>query len=60
MKINVNGGSGSIEIADTAFSVDFNEPLVHQVITAFLSGGRAGTKAQKSRSEASGLSLIHI
>jgi large subunit ribosomal protein L4 len=54
MKINVNGGSGSIEIADTAFSVDFNEPLVHQVITAFLSGGRAGTKAQKSRSEASG------
>jgi len=50
----VNGGSGSIEIADTAFSVDFNEPLVHQVITAFLSGGRAGTKAQKSRSEASG------
>jgi len=54
MKINVNGGSGSIEIADTAFSVDFNEPLVHQVITAFLSGGRAGTKAQKSRSEAAG------
>ena len=54
MKINVNGGSGSIEIADTAFSVDFNEPLVHQVITAFLSGGRAGTKAQKNRSEASG------
>ena len=54
MKINVNGGSGSIEIADTAFSVDFNEPLVHQVITAFFSGGRAGTKAQKNRSEASG------
>jgi large subunit ribosomal protein L4 len=34
--------------------VPFNEPLVHQVVTAYLAGARAGTKAQKTRSEVSG------
>ena len=53
MKLKM-AGSGTVEGADRAFGVEFNEPLVHQVITAFLSGGRAGTKAQKNRSEASG------
>ena len=33
---------------------EFNEPLVHQVVTAYLAAGRAGTRAQKSRSEVSG------
>ena len=39
-------GSGSVDVAETTFGVEFNEPLVHQVVTALLSGGRAGTKAQ--------------
>jgi large subunit ribosomal protein L4 len=47
-------GSGSVELADGTFATDFNEALVHQVVTAFLAGGRAGTKAQKNRSAVSG------
>jgi large subunit ribosomal protein L4 len=47
-------GSGSVEVADSAFAADFNEPLVHQVVTAFLAGGRAGTKAQKNRAQVRG------
>jgi len=44
----------SVDVADSAFGAEFNEPLVHQVVTAFLAGGRAGTKAQKTRSEVRG------
>jgi large subunit ribosomal protein L4 len=46
--------SGSVDVAETAFGVDFNEALIHQVVTAYLAGGRAGTKAQKNRSTARG------
>ncbi len=45
---------GKVEVTDAAFAADYNEPLVHQVVTAFLAGARAGTKAQKSRSDARG------
>ena len=54
MKIALQGGSKSIEVSDRAFSASFNEPLVHQVLTAYLAKGRSGTKAQKSRSEVRG------
>lgn len=53
MKLKMQG-SGTVDVADAAFGADFNEPLVHQVVTAFLAGGRAGTKAQKTRSEVRG------
>lgn len=45
---------GSVDVRDEAFGADFNEPLVHQVVTAYLAGGRAGTKAQKNRSAVRG------
>ncbi|MDH3412055.1 MAG: 50S ribosomal protein L4 [Gammaproteobacteria bacterium] len=45
---------GKVEVTDAAFSVGFNEALVHQVVTAFMAGARAGTKAQKNRSEVRG------
>jgi large subunit ribosomal protein L4 len=45
---------GKVEVTDAAFGVEFNEPLVHQVVTAFMAGARAGTKAQKNRSDARG------
>lgn len=48
MKLNIQG-SGSVDVAEAAFGADFNEALVHQVVTAYLAGGRAGTKAQKNR-----------
>jgi large subunit ribosomal protein L4 len=53
MKLKTQG-SGTVDVADSAFGAEFNEALVHQVVTAFLAGGRAGTKAQKNRSEARG------
>jgi len=53
MKLKMQG-SGSVDVTEVAFGADFNEPLVHQVVTAFLAGGRAGTKAQKNRSSARG------
>jgi large subunit ribosomal protein L4 len=46
--------SGSVEVLDTAFNVEFNEALIHQVVTAYLAGGRAGTKAQKNRAAVRG------
>lgn len=53
MKLKMQGSS-SVDVAEVAFGAEFNEPLVHQVVTAFLAGNRAGTKAQKSRSTARG------
>jgi len=55
LKLSSAGGTaGSIEVADAVFAREFNEPLIHQVVTAYLAGARAGTKAQKNRSAVSG------
>ena len=43
-----------IEVSDATFGREFNEPLVHQVLTAYMAAGRAGTKAQKTRAEVRG------
>ncbi len=51
---SAGGASGSIEVADSVFARDFNESLIHQVVTAYLAGARAGSKAQKNRSAVSG------
>lgn len=53
MKLKMQG-SGTVDVADSAFGAEFNEALVHQVVTAFLAGGRAGTKAQKNRARVRG------
>jgi large subunit ribosomal protein L4 len=45
---------GSVDVAETAFGAEFNEPLIHQVVTAYLAGGRSGTKAQKNRAAVRG------
>ena len=50
MKISITGGKGSIELSDDTFGAIFNEPLVHQVITAYRAAGRSGSKRQKNRS----------
>jgi len=54
MKIAMTGGKGSIEVADSTFGADFNEALIHQIVTAHRAGGRAGTKRQKNRSDVRG------
>ena len=45
---------GSVDVLDAAFGVKYNEALVHQAVTAYLSGARAGTKAQKNRAAVRG------
>ncbi|TDX30008.1 LSU ribosomal protein L4P [Modicisalibacter xianhensis] len=54
MNLNLAGAGGTVEVADATFGKEFNEALVHQVVTAYLAGGRQGTRAQKTRSEVSG------
>ncbi|KAB7622884.1 50S ribosomal protein L4 [Alkalilimnicola sp. S0819] len=48
------GKGGKIEVAESAFGREFNESLVHQIVVAYMAGGRSGTKAQKTRSERRG------
>ncbi len=55
LTLNEKGNAGKqIEVSDFVFGANYNEPLIHQVVTAFLAGGRSGTKAQKSRADVSG------
>jgi len=44
----------AVDVSETTFGRQFNEALVHQVVTAYLSGARQGTRAQKTRSEVNG------
>ena len=59
MELNLTTASGkasknTVEVSEETFNKDFNEALIHQVVTAYMAGGRAGTKAQKNRSAVSG------
>jgi len=49
-----NATAGTVSVSDVAFAREYNEALVHQVVTAYLAGARQGTRAQKTRSEVSG------
>ncbi|MCH2558064.1 MAG: 50S ribosomal protein L4 [Alcanivorax sp.] len=53
MNLNTASG-GTVTVSEVAFGKDFNEPLVHQVVTAFLAGARQGSKAQKNRAAVAG------
>lgn len=53
MELKTNTGS-AVTISDATFGRDFNEALVHQVVTAYMAGARQGTKAQKTRAEVRG------
>ena len=46
--------SGTVSVSDSLFGTEFNEALVHQVVTAYMNAGRAGTKAQKNRAAVRG------
>jgi large subunit ribosomal protein L4 len=54
MKLKVLNGKPEMQVSDAAFGREFNEALVHQVVTAYQAAGRAGTKAQKTRAEVRG------
>jgi large subunit ribosomal protein L4 len=59
MELNIakpgNGGAaGTVQVSDVTFARDYNEDLVHQVVTAYLAAARQGTRAQKTRAEVRG------
>jgi large subunit ribosomal protein L4 len=56
MKVQLKNAkpASEIQLSDAAFGRVYNEALVHQVVTAYMATGRAGTKAQKTRAEVRG------
>jgi large subunit ribosomal protein L4 len=53
MEIQVQGGE-MLPVSDAIWGESFREDLIHQVVVAYRNAGRAGTKAQKTRSEVNG------
>lgn len=54
MELVVTGSSNKVSVSEAVFGREFSEDLVHQVVVAYRNAGRAGTKAQKTRSEVNG------
>lgn len=54
LQIPVLNQDKNIQVSDVVFGQNYNETLVHQLVTRYLAGARAGTKAQKTRSDVSG------
>ena len=58
MELNVvkpgNDAAGTVSVSDVAFAKEYNEDLVHQVVTAYMAGARQGTRAHKNRAAVSG------
>ena len=51
----LNGNAANnVDVNESIFGQDFNETLIHQMVVRYLAGARAGTKAQKTRSDVSG------
>jgi len=49
-----NEEAGTVSVSEANFAREYNEDLVHQVVTSYLAGARQGTKAQKNRSAVAG------
>ena len=54
MDLQLHNSKEKIAVSDTVFASDYKESLIHQLVTAYLAGGRSGTKAQKNRAAVSG------
>jgi large subunit ribosomal protein L4 len=54
LAMRTNDGNGTLDVSDAIFAVDYKPALIHQVVTAYLAGARAGTKAQRNRSRVQG------
>jgi large subunit ribosomal protein L4 len=54
MKLKIANDGAELNVSDENFGAAYNEALVHQIVTAYLAGGRSGTKRQKSRAEVRG------
>jgi large subunit ribosomal protein L4 len=49
-----NAAAGTVSVSDVTFAREYNEDLVHQVVTAYMAGARQGSRAQKNRADVSG------
>jgi large subunit ribosomal protein L4 len=54
LTLKIAGGSSELQVSEATFAHEYNEALVHQVVTAYRNAGRSGTKRQKSRAEVRG------
>jgi len=54
MDLQLHNSKEKITVSDAVFAADYKESLVHQLVTAYMATGRAGTKAQKNRAAVSG------
>jgi large subunit ribosomal protein L4 len=54
MDLQLHNSKKKIAVSDTVFGSEYKEALIHQCVTAYLAGGRSGTKAQKNRARVSG------
>jgi large subunit ribosomal protein L4 len=54
MELQLTGADGAVSLSDDTFGREYNEALVHQLVVAYMAKGRAGTKAQKTRSDVRG------
>lgn len=58
MELNIvkpgNEDAGTVSVSEANFAREYNEDLVHQVVTSYLAGARQGTKAQKNRAAVAG------
>ena len=54
MDISLHNSKKKVSVSDAAFGAEFNETLVHQLVVSYMSAARAGTKAQKTRSDVRG------
>jgi large subunit ribosomal protein L4 len=54
MKLKLANSSAELAVSEAVFGKDFNESLVHQVVTAYRNAGRSGTKAQLTKAEVRG------
>jgi len=54
MDIQLYNSTNKLNVSDVVFGAEYNEPLIHQVVTAYMAAGRAGTKAQLAKGEVRG------
>ena len=54
MDLQLHNSKEKITVSDAVFAADYKQSLVHQLVTAYMAAGRAGTKAQKNRSAVRG------
>jgi large subunit ribosomal protein L4 len=54
MDIAIHNSKKKVSVSDDAFAASFNEALVHQLVVSYMASGRAGSKAQKTRSQVRG------